>query len=134
MRGVRSLRSPWRRRPGPGRLPEAARGANRPRRLLAPGAAFPAAPPKFNKLAQNQPDLEHCAAQLEIMRLTLQALGSTQTEATGAYQGQFLFIDRRGVFTAQTYTGYQYPFMVRTGDGRLAVPGAIPMTPQQGPP
>lgn len=81
---------------------------------------------KFNKLAAGQPDLEHCAAQLEIMRLRFRALGSTQTQVTGAYQGQFLFIQPEGVFTAQAFTGYRYPFMVRTGDGRLAVPGAMP--------
>ena len=81
---------------------------------------------KFNKLAEAQPDLEHCAAQLEMMRLRFRALGSTQTEVTGAYQGQFLFIQPEGVFTAQSYTGYHYPFMVRTGDGRLAVEGAMP--------
>jgi len=81
---------------------------------------------KFNKLAEAQPDLEHCAAQLEMMRLRFRALGSTQTQVTGAYQGQFLFIQPEGVFTAQSYTGYHYPFMVRTGDGRLAVEGAMP--------
>jgi hypothetical protein len=86
---------------------------------------------RFNKLAENQPDLEHCAAQLEAMRLSFLGLGSAQTEVTGAYQGQFLFLQREGVFTSQSYDGYRYPFMVRTGDGRLAVPGAMPMTPEQ---
>jgi hypothetical protein len=86
----------------------------------------PNAPPKFNKLASGVPDLEHCAAQLESTRIRMASLGAVQNQVTGAYQGQFLFIDRRGVFTAQTYDGYQYPFMVRTGDGRLAVPGAMP--------
>ncbi len=81
---------------------------------------------RFNKLAQNQPDLEHCAAQLEIMRLRFRALGSTQTLLTGAYQGQFIFLQPEGVFTAQTYDGYRFPFLVRTGDGRLAMPGAMP--------
>jgi hypothetical protein len=85
--------------------------------------------PKFNRLAERQPDLEHCAAQLEIMRLNFRALGAGQSRVTGAYQGQFLFIDPRGVFTAQTIDGYRYPFMVRTGDGRLAVPGAMPRDP-----
>jgi hypothetical protein len=84
---------------------------------------------KFNKLAENQPDLEHCAAQLEMMRVRFLALGSGQTSVTGAYQSQFLFIQPDGVFTAQTYDGFRYPFMVRTGDGRLAVPGALPMNP-----
>lgn len=89
-------------------------------------AQFPDGKTRFNRLAVNQPDLEHCAAQLEIMRLHFRALGSTQTSVTGAYQGQFIFIQPEGVFTAQTYTGYRFPFLVRTGDGRLAVPGAMP--------
>jgi len=82
---------------------------------------------RFNRLADHQPDLEHCAAQLEMMRLRFVALGSTQTYLTGAYQGQFLFIQPEGVFTAPTFKGYRFPFMVRTGDGRLAVPGAMPL-------
>jgi hypothetical protein len=82
--------------------------------------------PKFNRLAEGQPDLEHCAAQLEMMRVQFGALGLAQEEVTGAYQGQFLFIQREGVFTAQSYNDHRYPFMVRTGDGRLAVPGAMP--------
>lgn len=89
----------------------------------------PHAPPKFNQLASGVPDLEHCAAALEKMRVSFQSLGVPQGDITGAYQGQFLFLNRYGVFTAQTLTGYQYPFMVRTGDGRLAIPGAMP---QQG--
>ncbi len=87
--------------------------------------------PRFNVLARGQPDLEHCAAELEKMRLTFRALGATQTDVIGAYQGQFLFLQREGVFTAQTIDGYRYPFMVRTGDGRLAVPGAMPTEPEQ---
>ena len=89
-------------------------------------AQLPGGKTRFNRLATNQPDLEHCAAQLEIMRLRFRALGSTQTELTGAYQGQFLFIQPEGVFTAQTIDGYRFPFLVRTGDGRLAMPGAMP--------
>jgi hypothetical protein len=85
--------------------------------------------PKFNRLAVNQPDLEHCAAQLEIMRLNFRSLGAGQTNVTGAYQGQFLFLQPQGVFTAQTIDGYRFPFMVRTGDGRLAVIGAMPRQP-----
>ncbi len=87
----------------------------------APGKA-----PRFNVLARGVADLEHCAAQLEIMRLRFNALGSVQSNITGAYQGQFLFIEPDGVFTAPSWDGYRYPFMVRTGDGRLAMPGAMP--------
>ncbi len=89
--------------------------------------------PKFNVLATHQPDLEHCAAELEKMRLQFRALGATQTDVTGAYQSQFLFLQREGVFTAQTFDGYRYPFLVRTGDGRLAVPGAMPEPTPAGP-
>ena len=89
-------------------------------------AKLPDGGTRFNRLAENQPDLEHCAAQLEIMRLRFRALGSTQSHLTGAYQGQFIFIQPEGVFTAQSYDGYRFPFLVRTGDGRLAVPGAMP--------
>jgi hypothetical protein len=87
---------------------------------------FPDGKRRFNRLADGQPDLEHCAAQLEMMRLRFSALGVTQPYVTGAYQGQFLFIQPQGVFTAPSYKGYRFPFMVRTGDGRLAVPGAMP--------
>ncbi len=92
--------------------------------------ALPDGKARFNRLAANQPDLEHCAAQLEIMRRNFTALGANQDHITGAYQGQFLFIQPEGVFTAQSYDGYRYPFMVRTGDGRLAMPGAMPQAPQ----
>jgi hypothetical protein len=87
--------------------------------------------PKFNVLARGQADLEHCASELEKMRINFQSLGVPQGDVIGAFQGQFLFLNRYGVFTAQTLTGYQYPFMVRTGDGRLAIPGAMPQTPGQ---
>ena len=87
----------------------------------APGNAV-----RFNVLARGQRDLEHCAAQLEMMRLRFRALGSVQSNIAGAYQGQFLFIQPEGVFTSPSYDGYRYPFMVRTGDGRLAMPGAMP--------
>ena len=86
--------------------------------------------PKFNVLARGVPDLEHCAAELEKMRVSFQALGVPQGDVTGAYQGQFVFLNRYGVFTSQTLAGYHYPFMVRTGDGRLAIPGAMPEQPQ----
>ena len=85
---------------------------------------------RFNRLADHQPDLEHCAAQLEIMRRNFRSLGAGQDNVTGAYQGQFLFVQPEGVFTAQTYSGHHYTLMVRTGDGRLAVPGAMPQPPQ----
>ena len=84
---------------------------------------------RFNRLAEHQAQLENCAAQLEIMRRNFRSLGAGQDSVTGAYQGQFLFVDPDGIFTAQTYSGHRYTLMVRTGDGRLAVPGAMPTAP-----
>lgn len=93
--------------------------------------SLPKGQPKFNVLTRGVPNLEQCAAELEKMRIGFQSLGVPQGDITGAYQGQFLFLNRYGVFTAQSLTGYQYPFMVRTGDGRLAMPGAMPQAPAQ---
>jgi hypothetical protein len=86
----------------------------------------PGQPPKFNKLADNQVDLEHCAAQLERMRINFRALGKNDDVTVGAYQGQYLFDDETGVATSQTLKGHPYSLMVRSGDGRLVVPGAMP--------
>jgi len=80
---------------------------------------------RFNRLASNQPQLEHCAARLEDMRLRFMRLGSAQTEVVGAYQGQFIFLRREGVFTSRSLNATPYLALVRTGDGRLAIPGAI---------
>jgi len=80
---------------------------------------------RFNKLAENQPNLENCAAELEGMRLRFNRLGAEQDQVVGAYQGQFIFLQREGVFTARNLHTTRYLAMVRTGDGRLAIPGAI---------
>lgn len=82
--------------------------------------------PKFNVVAENVPNMENCAAQLEGMRLRFARLGLTNDYVTGTFQGTFIFIKPEGVFTSQTYEGVQYPALVRTGDGRLAVPGVMP--------
>jgi hypothetical protein len=81
---------------------------------------------KFNVVARGVPDMEHCAAQLEAMRIRFLQLGGSQQEVTGAYQGNFLFLQREGVFTSATFDGVHYPFLVRSGDGRLVQPGAMP--------
>jgi hypothetical protein len=73
------------------------------------------------------PDIERCAADLEAMRLRFNALGQTNTYMTGAYQGQFLFLQPEGIFTSQTVNGGRYLLLVRTGDGRLAKPGVMPV-------
>jgi hypothetical protein len=79
---------------------------------------------KFNEVARNRPSLESCAAALEGMRIRFLGLGGNQTDIVGAYQGNFLFLNPFGVFTSQTLTSARYPALVRTGDGRLVVPGS----------
>jgi hypothetical protein len=81
--------------------------------------------PTFNKVADNQPQIEACAARLEEMRVRFLRLGGSRREVTGAYQGQFIFIDRAGVWFSKTLDGNRFMALARTGDGRLAVPGAI---------
>ncbi|SFK66114.1 hypothetical protein [Caulobacter sp. UNC279MFTsu5.1] len=81
---------------------------------------------KFNPVAQNVPSLELCAAELEGMRLRFVRLGSPNREMTGAYQGKFIFLQKEGIYLGDTYEGARFMSLVRTGDGRLAVPGAMP--------
>ncbi len=88
-------------------------------------AGSPGEAPVFNKLADNQPQIEHCAARLEEMRLRFLRQGGSRQDVTGAYQGQFIFIDREGVWIGKSLDGSRFIAMARTGDGRLAVPGAI---------
>lgn len=81
--------------------------------------------PRFNKVADNQPQIEFCAARLEEVRLRFLRLGGNRQEIIGSYQGQFIFIDRGGVWLSRTLDGGRFNAMARTGDGRLAMPGAI---------
>lgn len=81
---------------------------------------------KYNRLASKQPDLEHCAGALEAMRMKFLSMGGSQREITGAYQGNFIFLQRDGIFTAPSLEEHRYLALVRTGDGRLAIPGAMP--------
>ncbi len=82
---------------------------------------------KFNKLGDNVPNMETCAATLEGMRIRFAriSLGNQSREMLGAYQGNFLFLDARGVSVAGNMNKARYVALVRTGDGRLAIPGAI---------
>jgi len=82
-------------------------------------------PPRFNVVAEDQPQIEFCAARLEEMRLRFLRLGGSRREIVGAYQGRFIFIDRAGVSFSQTLEGSRFMALARTGDGRLAIPGAI---------
>jgi hypothetical protein len=72
---------------------------------------------KFNRLPGNYESLEFCAAALEMVRLQ----GARQ-QINGAYQGQFLFVSSRGIFVGQEVDGPRYLALVRTRDGRLAIP------------
>jgi hypothetical protein len=80
--------------------------------------------PQFNVVAKGVPDMEHCAAQLEAMRVRFLGLGGNARDIVGAYQGNFLFLGDTGVFTAETYQGPRYPFLVRSGDQLVPVGSA----------
>lgn len=84
---------------------------------------------KYNKLV-NAPNLETCAANLEAMRIKFLRLGGNAQEILGAYQANFIFLLREGIFTSTSLEGPRYIALVRTGDGRLAVPGVMPQEPQ----
>lgn len=81
---------------------------------------------KYFKLV-NAPNLETCAANLEAMRLKFLRMGGSQQNIYGAYQANFLFLEAEGVQTSTSLEGPRYTALVRTGDGRLAVPGAMPI-------
>jgi hypothetical protein len=80
---------------------------------------------KFNPVAQNVASIELCAAELEGMRIRFMRMGSPNRSMTGAYQGKFIFVEKEGIYLGDTYEGARFMSLVRTGDGRLAVPGAI---------
>jgi len=88
------------------------------------------AAPTFNVVARDQPQIEYCAAQLEQMRIRFLRLGGNRQELIGSYQGQFIFIDQAGVWQSRTLDGNRFFALARTGDGRLAVPGAIDRSPE----
>ena len=87
-------------------------------------AAAQGGSPRFNVLARGVPDMEHCAARLEAMRIHFLSLGGSNQAITGAYQGNYLFLGDDGVFTSQTYGGPRYPFLVRNGDQLVPVGSA----------
>jgi len=80
---------------------------------------------KYNKLVSTD-SLEKCAANLEAMRIKFLTMGGSNSNIYGAYQSNFLFLEKEGVMTSTSLEGPRYVFLVRTGDGRLAVPGAMP--------
>ncbi|MGZ3375130.1 MAG: hypothetical protein ACXU8S_00880 [Phenylobacterium sp.] len=98
------------------------------------GVCYNVVPQKDGKLKYfklvNAPNLETCAANLEAMRIKFLRMGGSQQNIYGAYQANFLFLEAEGVQTSTSLEGPRYTALVRTGDGRLAVPGAMPMQPK----
>lgn len=94
------------------------------------GVCYHVAPQKDGTLKYNRvaavPSLEACAGNLEAMRVKFLRMGGNQTDIYGAYQANFLFLVREGVMTSTSLEGPRYVALVRTGDGRLAIPGAMP--------
>jgi hypothetical protein len=84
---------------------------------------------RFNKLSENEPTIEKCAASLEGMRLRFAGLGGAE-EIVGAYQGNYIFLLKEGIFRSDSLTGARYPMLVRVGGGQLAQPGAAPQPAQ----
>ena len=80
---------------------------------------------KFNVVARNVPNIENCAAQLEGVRLRFLRMGGQTREISGAYQGNFIHLRSEGIFRSQRWEGNQYLMVVRSGDGRLVIPGAV---------
>jgi hypothetical protein len=85
---------------------------------------------KYNKLVMAK-SLEQCAANLEAMRIKFLRMGGSQQNIYGAYQANFLFLQKEGVLTSTSLEGPRYVALVRTGDGRLAIPGAMPGPPPE---
>lgn len=80
---------------------------------------------KYNRVLAMQ-SLEACAGNLEALRVKFLRMGGNQTDIYGAYQANFLFLVKEGVMTSTSLEGPRYVALVRTGDGRLAIPGAMP--------
>lgn len=78
----------------------------------------------FGKIADKVPDIEHCAAKLEISRIQFLRMGGSRQEIAGAFQGTFLWLQHDGIFTSQKLEGIRYPLLVRF-KGELVMPGAI---------
>jgi hypothetical protein len=82
-------------------------------------------PPKFNVVKSDVEALEYCAAHLDNLRITFARQGAPRREVIGAYQGNFLFVDGRGVKFAQRFNGQRFVLLVKAPDGRLVMPGTI---------
>ena len=80
---------------------------------------------KFNPIAHDQPDIEHCAVQLYNWRRSMLATSTAGDVTEGAYQGSFMQATNHEVRYSQTYEGPYFPFLVKAPDDRLVTPGSI---------
>src|SRR6185312_7794208 len=80
---------------------------------------------KFNVIARDQPDMEHCAVALYNTRRAMLLTGTAGENTFGAYQGSFLRANNTAVDYSQTYEGPYFPFLVKAPDDRLVTPGSI---------
>ena len=79
---------------------------------------------KFNPVAHNVPDLEHCAVQIYTVRRGFLATGTAGDVTEGTYQGSFLFATNTEVRMSQKYDGPQFPFLVKYGE-QLVAAGSV---------
>ena len=82
---------------------------------------------KYNVVKRDVKSIEYCAAALERMRVDFLRLGGSNRELIGAYQGTFLIVNPRGIFSRPKWNGGQFLLLERAGDGvTLVQPGAMP--------
>ena len=81
---------------------------------------------RFFVVKRDVPNLEHCAAALDTMRVHFLSLGGSSHDVTGTYQGQYLFVGPRGVFSADSLDASPFPMLTRAPDGRLVPQGSLP--------
>ncbi len=80
---------------------------------------------KFNVIARDQPDIEHCAVQLYNLRRSMLGTGTAGEVTEGAYQGSFMQATNGEVRYSQHYEGPYFPFLVKAPDDRLVTPGSV---------
>ena len=81
---------------------------------------------RFFVVKRDVPDLEHCASALDTMRVHFLSLGGSSHDVTGVYQGEYLFVGSRGVFSADSLDASPFPMLTRAPDGRLVPQGSLP--------
>ena len=79
---------------------------------------------KFNAIAHNQPDPEHCAIYVYNARLDMLRTGTAGEVTEGAYNGSFLWATNREVRFSLKYDSPRFPLLVRANN-KLVKPGAV---------